>query len=124
MVKKRGLYGDFWQNKLGAKDGRLAEIQKQRKDSIAIGSEDAKDLIRSFAQNLSRNQDLLQLLGQTLNLDLQTKGNQKGNSNKSKKKKPKKNDMQPFNPQRFPAFFQTTCARKIWKWGGDNADWW
>ena len=63
----------FLADKLGAKDGRLAEIQKRRKNSIAIESEDAKDLIRSFAQNLSRNQDLLQLLGQTLNLDLQTK---------------------------------------------------
>ena len=96
----------FLADKLGAKDGRLAEIQKRRKNSIAIESEDAKDLIRSFAQNLSRNQDLLQLLGQTLNLDLQTKGNQKRNFNNSTKKKPKQNDLQPFNPQRFPAFFK------------------
>lgn len=96
----------FLADKLGAKDGRLAEIQKRRKNSIAIESKDAKDLIRSFAQNLSRNQDLLQLLGQTLNLDLQTNGNQKRNSNDSTKKKPKQNDRQPFNPQRFPAFFK------------------
>ena len=96
----------FLADKLGAKNGRLAEIQKRRKNSIAIESEDAKDLIKSLAQNLSRNQDLLQLLGQTLNLDLQTKGNQKRNSNNSTKKKPKQNDMQPFNPQRFPAFFK------------------
>lgn len=59
---------NFLAKKLGAKDGRLVEIQKRRKNSIAIESEDAKDLIKSFAQNLSRNQDLLQLLGQTLNL--------------------------------------------------------
>ena len=96
----------FLADKLGAKNGRLAKIQKRRKNSIAIESEDAKDLIKSLAQNLSRNQDLLQLLGQTLNLDLQTKGNQKRNSNNSTKKKPKQNDMQPFNPQRFPAFFK------------------
>ena len=102
----------FLADKLGAKDGRLAEIQKRRKNSIAIESEDAKDLIRSFAQNLSRNQDLLQLLGQTLNLDLQTKGNQKRNSNNSTKKKPKQNDMQPFNPQRFPAFFKRRVRGK------------
>ena len=96
----------FLAEKLGARGGRLWEIQKRRKDSITVESEDAKDLLKSFAQNLSRNQDLLQLLGQTLNLDLQTKENQKRNSNKSTKKKPKKNDMQPFNPQRFPAFFK------------------
>lgn len=97
---------EFLRKKLRAKNGRLWEIQKRRIDSIAVESEDAKDLIRSFAQNLSRNQDLLQLLGQTLNLDLPTKGNQKRNSNKSTKKKPKKNDIHPFNPQRFPAFFK------------------
>ena len=97
---------EFLRKKLRAKNGRLWEIQKRRIDSIAVESEDAKDLIRSFAQNLSRNQDLLQLLGQTLNLDLPTKGNQKRNSNKSTKKKTKKNNIQPFNPQRFPAFFK------------------
>ena len=96
----------FLADKLGAKDGRLWQIQKQRKDSIAIESEDATDLIKSFAQNLSRNQDLLQLLGQTLNLDLPANGNQRKNTKKSKKKKPKKNDIQPFNPQKFPAFFK------------------
>lgn len=68
---------NFLGKKLRAKDGPLAKIQKRRKDSIAIESEEAKDLIKSFAQNLSRNQDLLQLLGQTLNLDLPTKENQK-----------------------------------------------
>ena len=34
------------------------------------------------------------------------KGNQKRNPNKSTRKKPNQNDMQPFNPQRFPAFFK------------------
>ena len=102
----------FLAEKLGARGGRLAEIQKQRKDSIAIGSEGAKDLIRSFAQNLSRNQDLLQLLGQTLNLDIQSKGKEKRNTNKSSKKKPNKNEMQPFNSQRFPAFFKRRVQGK------------
>ena len=107
---------DFLAEKLRAKDGRLWEIQKLRKDSIAIESEDAKDLIKSFAQNLSRNQDLLQLLGQTLNLDLSANGNQRRNTKKSTKKKPKKNDMQPFNPQRFPAFFK----RRVQGRGGNG----
>ena len=102
----------FLAAKLGAKDGRLAEIQKRRKDSIAVESEDAKDLIRSFAQNFSRNEELLKLLGQTLNLDLQSKGNQKRNTNKSTKKKPRKKDLQPFNPERFPTFFKRNVRKK------------
>ena len=103
---------NFLARKLGAKNGRLAEIQKRRKDSIAIESSDAKDLIRSLAQDLSRNQDLLQLLGQTLNLNLPANRNQRRNTKKSRKK----NDTQSFNPQRFPAFFK----RRIQGKGGNG----
>ena len=67
----------FLADKLGAKGGRLWEIQKRRKDSIAVESEDAKDLIKSFARNFSRNRELLKLLDQTLNLDLPPKGGSK-----------------------------------------------
>ena len=96
----------FLAEKLGDKNGRLAEIQKRRKDSIVVESEDAKDLLKSFAQNFVRNEELLKLLGQTLNLDLSLKGNGKRNTNHSTKKKQRKKDQQPFNPQRFPTFFK------------------
>ena len=102
----------FLADKLGAKDGRLAEIQKRRKDSIAIESEDAKDLLKSFAQNFSRNEELLKLLEQTLNLDMPPKGKQKGNANNSTKKKQSKKEQEPFNPQRFPAFFKRRVSEK------------
>ena len=102
----------FLAEKLGNKNGRLAEIQRQRKDSIVVESEDAKDLLKSFAQNFVRNEELLKLLGQTLNLDRSLTGNEKRNSNNSTKKKPKKNDMQPFNPQKFPAFFKRRVRGK------------
>ena len=103
----------FLADKLGAKDGRLAEIQKQRKDSIAIGSEDAKDLIRSFAQNLSRNQDLLQLLGQTLNLDLQTKGNQKEILTNQPRKNQRKTICNPLIRKDFQRFSNDVCAEDL-----------
>ena len=94
----------FLAEKLGDKNGRLAEIQKRRKESIAVESEDAKDLLKSLAQNLSIDSDLMKLLSQTLQLNQQTNGNP------SKKKRPKakkkRNDTQPFNPQRFPSFFK------------------
>ena len=102
----------FLAEKLGARDGRLWEIQKRRKDSIAVESEDAKDLLKSFAQNFSRNEELLKLLEQTLNLDLPPKGKQKGNANNSTKKKQSQKEQEPFNPQRFPAFFKRRVPGK------------
>ena len=103
----------FLADKLGAKDSRLWEIQKRRKDSIAVESEDAKDLLKSFAKNFARNEELLKLLEQTLNLDLPSKGKQKGNSNNSTKKKQRKKEQAPFNPQRFPALFKRRVSGKL-----------
>ena len=94
------------------KDGRLVEIQKRRKDSITVDSEDTKDLLISFAQNFSRNEELLKLLEQTLNLDLLPKGKQKRNTNNSTKKKPNKKEQEPFNPQRFPGLFKRRIQGK------------
>ena len=94
----------FLAEKLGDKNGRLAEIQKRRKESITVESEDAKDLLKSLAQNLPMDSDLMKLLSQTLQLD------QKTNDSFQKKRQPKprkkRNDTQPFNPQRFPSFFK------------------
>ena len=103
---------NFLAEKLGAKGGRLWEIQKRRKDSIAVESEDAKDLLKSFAQNFSRNEELLKLLEQTLNLDLPPKRKQKRNTNNSTQKKQRKKEHQPFNPQRFPALFKRRAQGK------------
>ncbi len=102
----------FLADKLGAKDSRLSEIQKRRKDSIAVESEDAKDLLKSFARNFSRNEELLKLLDQTLNLDIPPKGKQEGNTNGSSKKKQDKKEEQPFNPKRFPALFKLRMSGK------------
>ncbi len=71
-------------------------------------------MIKSLAQNLPRNENLLKLLGKTLNLDLPT--NEKRNRNKTPRLKPKK-DLQPFNPERFPTFFKRRFQGK----GGKEA---
>ncbi len=99
-------------DKLGNKNGRLAEIYKRRKDSITVESEDTKDLIKTFAKNITRNEELLKLLDQTLNLDLKSKGNHNKNTNNSTRKKPRKKQAEPFNPQRFPAVFKRRTNRK------------
>ncbi len=97
-------------DKLGAKNGRLQQIQKQRKDSIAVESEGAKDLIKSFARNFSRNPELLKLLDQTLNFDLPLKTNQSAKTNTATKRN--KMEQERFNPKRFPALFKRRIQGK------------
>ena len=111
----------FLAEKLGSKNGRLAEIQKSRKDSIAIESKDAKDLLKSLTQNLPMDSDLMKLLTQTLKLDEQTNGKLKKDKGKAKKKK--REDRQPFNPRRFPSFFRRRAQGSAEKAGGNSA-WW
>ena len=93
-------------DKLGDRNGRLAQIHRQRKDSITVESEDTKELIKTFAKNITQNKDLLKLLDQTLNLDLKAKGNHNKNTNSSTERKTRKKEPEPFNPQRFPAIFK------------------
>lgn len=93
-------------DKLGDKNGRLAQINKRRKDSITVESEDTKELIKTFAKNIVRNEELLKLLDQTLNLDLKAKDNQNKNTDSSTERKTRKKQPEPFNPQRFPAIFK------------------
>ncbi|MDE0315427.1 MAG: hypothetical protein OXM61_11030 [Candidatus Poribacteria bacterium] len=100
------LLRKYLADKLGDKNGRLAQINKQRKDSIIVESEDTKDLIKTFAKNIVRNEDLLKLLDQTLNLDLNTKGNHNRNNDSSTERKTKKKEPEPFNSQRFPSIFK------------------
>lgn len=93
----------FLADKLGSKNGRLAEIQRKRKESISVESNDAKDLLKSLTQNLPMDSDLMKLLAQTLHFDNQTSGKPRKNTGRTKKKK--REDRQPFDPQRFPSFF-------------------
>ncbi len=94
----------FLAEKLGAKNSRLAEIQRQRKDSISVESGDAKKLLGSLTQNLRMQSDLMRLLSQTLELDKPIDGRSKKHKRKSKMKKHE--ETQPFNPKRFPTFFK------------------
>ena len=94
----------FLADKLGGKNGRLAEIQRMRKESISVESKDAKELLKSLTQNLPMDSDLMKLLAQTLKLDERTNGKPKKDKGKTKKKQ--REDPQPFNPQRFPSFLQ------------------
>lgn len=103
----------FLAERLGDKNGYLAEIQKRRKDSIAVESEDAKELLKSLTQGLPMDSDLMKLFSQTLKLDQQTNGNSPKKIHPKVKKK--RNDTQPFNPQRFPSFFKRRVQGSVEK---------
>ncbi len=80
---------------------QLEEINKRRKDSIGLESEDTNELVKSFAKNLPKNSDLFKLLQNTLKLE-EKKEKEKKPENKNKLRE----DKEPFNPKRFPTFFK------------------
>jgi hypothetical protein len=92
----------FLAKKLGAASGRLAEIEKRRKDTISVDSSDTNELLRSFTKNLPMNSELLKLLDQTFKLELKKEKPEK----KEREQKTQKEDIEPFNPQRFPSYFK------------------
>lgn len=95
---------EYLGKKLGAKNGRLMEIEKKRKDSISIDSGNTKDLLKSFTKNLPLKSELLKLLNQTFKLE------QKDDKPKKKEEKHKhqKKEKEPFIPKRFPTSFKLT----------------
>ncbi|GHB82822.1 hypothetical protein [Persicitalea jodogahamensis] len=97
--------------KLGAKDGRLAEIEKKRKEGITVEQSDSKELIKSFTKNLPLNSDLMKLLNKTFKLDSKPEEPKKGESPKAKPKSEQK-IKEPFKPERFPSVFKVKIADK------------
>lgn len=80
---------------------QLDEINKRRKDSIGLESEDTNELVKSFAKNLPKNSDLFKLLQNTLKLE-----EKKEKEKKPEKKSKTREEKEPFNPKRFPTFFK------------------
>ena len=99
---------EFLANKL--RDGRLAEIQKQRKNSITVEDGDAKELLKSLTQNLPMDSDLMKLLAQTLKLDEQMNGKRKKTKiPKKRKNKMIRNALTPKDFHRFLGDVQRGC---------------
>ncbi|MGH7801271.1 MAG: hypothetical protein ACREOW_11705 [Thermodesulfobacteriota bacterium] len=92
----------FLAKKLGDTKGRLSEIEKRRKDSINVDSENTKELLKSFTKNLPINSELMKLLGQTFKLEQKKDGPKK----EEKERGGKKEEKEPFIPQRFPSYFK------------------
>jgi len=92
------------------KKSHLNDIYKQRKNSISVEGGDAKDLLKAFSKNLPFNSDLMKLLKQSFNIEKGDDTPKKADPHK-KKSKPKK-DPEPFNPQRYPSFFNMKGAKE------------
>lgn len=88
---------------LSKKDGRLAAIEKRRKQAVDIDtSSDTKELLKNFTKNLPLDSNLMKLLNQTFKLDLQQKERKEQDKKSSKKAKTE----MPFHPQRYPSMFK------------------
>lgn len=94
----------FLAKNLGHSKGRLAEIEKRRKNAADVDtSTNTKDLLKDLTKNMPLDSEMMKLLHQTFNLDQKQE--------KKKEKKPPKREQEkktekPFNPQRFPSYFQ------------------
>jgi hypothetical protein len=91
---------------LSRKGGRLDEIQERRKSAADIDtSATTKDLLRSFANKMPLNPELMKMLQQTFKLDAKSdKKGQELKKDKPRDKEPKEHE--PFKPQRFPTFLK------------------
>ena len=90
--------------------GRLQEIHKKRKASIAVESTDADDLLRNFARTLSFDKDLAKLFRNTLEIEDRRNGQKK--KMQSPRRKPENDDTIEFNPKRFPTIFKINSTAK------------
>ena len=93
----------YLSTQLSKKDGRLAEIEKRRKQAVDIDtSSNTGDLLKNFTKNMPLDSDLLKLLNQTFKLDIKSKEKKKPVHGKSHLKP----QEIPFQPERFPSMFK------------------
>tara|TARA_R110000751_G_scaffold48931_1_gene108731 strand:- start:24211 stop:26673 length:2463 start_codon:yes stop_codon:yes gene_type:complete len=90
-------------DQLSKSDGRLAEIEKHRKQAVNIDtSANTGELLKSFTKDLPLDSDLMKLLSQTFKLDIKKKEKKQGDKKPSKKQQ----EEIPFQPERYPSHFK------------------
>jgi len=82
---------------------KLDDINRHRKESIGLDSEDTNELLKSFAKNLPKDSDLFKLLQNTLKLE---EKRDKETKKPEQKKDKEKQEQKPFSPKRFPSYFK------------------
>lgn len=106
--EETGRLRKFLANKLGSKNGPLAQIEKKRKDSISVDSKDTTEMLKSFSKNLPMDGEMMKLLSQTFKLEQRKDKPEKRDAGKKKETEEK----EPFLPKRFPSFFKFKNAKK------------
>ncbi|HCY76480.1 MAG TPA: hypothetical protein DHV28_11215 [Ignavibacteriales bacterium] len=101
---KKGEEASLLRDYLGKKlrKSQLDEINRRRKESIGLESEDTTELIKSFAKNLPKDSELFKLLQNTLKLEERKEKKRIPDSKKPKEKAEEK----PFYPKAFPSQFE------------------
>lgn len=88
---------------------KLDDINRHRKESIGLDSEDTNELLKSFAKNLPKDSDLFKLLQNTLKLE---EKRDKETKKPEHKKDKEKQEQKPFNPKRFPSYFKLHSVKE------------
>ncbi len=88
---------------------KLDEINRHRKESIGLDSEDTNELLKSFAKNLPKDSDLFKLLQNTLKLEEKRDKETKKTEHKKDKER---QEQKPFNPKRFPSYFKLHSVKE------------
>ncbi|MDW8300580.1 MAG: hypothetical protein RML95_14715 [Anaerolineae bacterium] len=89
------------------REGRLAEIYKQRKAQTSADHAEDEELIRKIAQKVEINENMRRLLRQAI------KTQQTDPTPKPTPSKPKEHhDPKPFHPKRYPTFFKLDAKQQ------------
>lgn len=87
--------------------GTLKDIAKRRKASLAVGSEDAGQMLKDLTRNLPINDALTKILRQTFDLPVPKSGDAPKNTKEaSDKVKREPRETAPFDPKRYPSTFK------------------
>jgi hypothetical protein len=93
-------------SELSRADGRLAEIEKRRKQAVEIDtSANTEKLLKDFTKSMPIDSELMKLLGQTFKLDLKKDVKAKEKEEKKDRINQEQQDH-PFHPKRFPTYFK------------------
>lgn len=85
------------------KEGKLAEIYKQRKAQLSFDQTEDEALVREVAKSFESNAEFRRLLGQALKTPVLSS---KPSQATSKPQEHQKADRKPFQPKRYPTFFK------------------
>lgn len=92
-------------SELSKADGRLAEIEKKRKQASEIDtSASTQQLLKDFTKNMPFDSDLMKLLSQTFKLDINRDEFKKDDNHPTKTRE--QVEPKPFLPKRFPSLFK------------------